>query len=181
MTDSMRLEHYAGRTEYRGLIEKIYVESFPPSERRPVGEWWRMIGDAQSPLQLQIIIDSEGKAVGFISFWRFRRFVYVEHFAIEERHRCGGTGAKAMRAFLEHTHLPVVLEVERRGANEMADRRIGFYMRVGFRPVEGFDYVQPPYAPGLPEVPLLLMSTDPEAVEPSEIADTLFREVYGAR
>ncbi|MDE6628869.1 MAG: GNAT family N-acetyltransferase [Muribaculaceae bacterium] len=163
-------------------IERIYMESFPESERRPAGEWWRMICGGEFPLQLMVICDDEGKeTVGFISFWRFSGFVYVEHFAVDARFRCGGTGSRALGEFLKRIDMPVVLEVERRGANDMADRRIGFYSRMGFHTVDDFDYVQPPYAPGLPSVPLLLMSTRPEAVAPDVVAATLFREVYGVR
>lgn len=176
----VRLERYDGAGPCREEIERIYLCSFPTEERRPEGEWWTLIGSRKCPLELMRIVGPDDVTVGFISFWEFPGFVYLEHFAVDSRYRCGGTGSAALKTFLDQTDLPVVLEVERPGANDMADRRIGFYSRMGFRPEKDFDYVQPPYAPGLPSVPLMLMTSRRGSVSLDDIAATLHREVYGA-
>lgn len=91
--------------------------------------------------------------------------------------RGSGIGAEILR-LLAAEGPPLLLEVEHpKGPGSIEQRRIEFYRRNGFRLLD-YDYVQPPYAPGLPSVPLLLMSTDP-ALDPALAARTLHREVYG--
>ena len=63
--------------------------------------------------------------------------------------------------------------------NRFRQLQLDFYRRNGFRLLD-YDYVQPPYAPGLPSVPLLLMSTDP-ALDPALAARTLPPALYRPR
>ena len=79
---------------------------------------------------------------------------------------------------IKDSGLPLILEVELPGANDMASRRIGFYERCGFTAHHDVDYIQPAYAPGLPSIPLLLMSTAP-IPEPDRTISDLHRIVYG--
>lgn len=131
------------------------------------------------PFGILVIYGTEGEAAGFITYWTFDSFVYVEHFAVGEKVRGGGLGGKALQEFRKMMARPVVLEVERPGSNDMADRRIAFYRRNGFHTIDSYEYMQPPYAPRLPEVPLLLMCDTPDAVSPAEIDATLRCHVYG--
>lgn len=163
----------------RTKIEHIYLDSFPAEERRPLDSWWTLLDDEESLMTLHLVEDTSGNVIGFITCWHLDGFVYVEHFAIDSNRRCGGTGSSALRQMLAMQLLPVVLEVEHAEANEMASRRIGFYNRVGFSPIENFDYIQPPYSEGLPAVPLLLMTTKPGEIAPSDIRRQLHRVVYG--
>lgn len=163
--------------EYMERARRLYLESFPPEERRP----WEQIAspcDGAGP-QLRMIADSAGEFAGLITTWRFPAFVYVEHFAIEPSRRGTGIGGEAISLLISRERLPVVLEVERPDAQiPTTERRIRFYARYGFK-ILPFNYIQPPYSPQLPEVPLMLMSTAP-APDPAEISRTLHREVYGA-
>lgn len=155
-------------------IEKLYTEAFPPEERRP---WSSLAGDGNPELRS---IVRDGELAGMISYWHFGTFAYVEHFAIDPSLRGGGTGSEVLTELRRRLGGPVVLEVERPAdSNPMAARRIEFYRRNGFH-VLSYDYIQPPYAPGLPSVPLLLMSTD-QSIAPADVAATLHSEVYGVR
>ena len=84
----------------------------------------------------------------------------MEHFAIISAMRGGGLGGEAIRNFVAADPMPVILEVEPSGSNDMADRRIAFYERCGFTGHRDFEYIQPPYSPGLPEVPLMPTATN---------------------
>lgn len=157
----------------------LYMESFPPEERRP----WEQIAsardDAAGP-HLLMIADSASDFAGFITMWRFPEFIYVEHFAIEPSRRGSGIGGEAISLLISRETLPVVLEVERPDPQiPMTKRRIRFYARYGFK-ILPFNYIQPPYEPGLPEVPLMLMSTQP-ALDPLDVSIILHREVYGVK
>ncbi len=75
--------------------------------------------------------------------------------------------------------LPTVLEVEPAPADQphsLPSRRIRFYERAGFSIIDR-GYVQPPYSPALPAVPLWLMSTN-LTISPARVAATLHRKVY---
>lgn len=156
-------------------FETLYLSAFPPEERRP----WHQISnpaDARGPRMLAVRA-ADGTAAGFITYWEFDSFIYGEHFAIDPSRRSGGIGSEAIRAFASHFAKPVVIEVEPEDAPDpMAARRIGFYRRNGFELLD-YDYVQPPYAPGLPPVPLRLMATD-AALNAEEAAKIIHRHVY---
>ena len=148
----------------------------PRNDARPT----TFSGSPTPPVRLSayLICDDAGHYAGFISYWQFDTFAYIEHFAVNPAARGGGIGACALREFKAMSGLPVVLEVERPGSNDMADRRIAFYRRNGFHTIDSYDYIQPPYAPGLPEVPLLLMCDRPDRIDPAHVDATLRGEVY---
>lgn len=77
-----------------------------------------------------IIFDNE-TPVGFITYWDFNDFYYVEHFAIDPTLRNGGYGKKTLDYLCKELDRPIVLEVEM-PVEEMAKRRINFYQRQGF-------------------------------------------------
>ena len=101
---------------------------------------------------------------------------YIEHFAVSHDRRGNGTGQNALRALMEMMPASYVLEVEPKETGDIARRRIGFYSKLGFTPREEFDYLQPPYDDGLPEVPLTLMTTGD--IEPENAAKQLWDVVY---
>lgn len=154
-------------------LRQLYLDSFPPEERRP----WEEIADPSRLPRLLAIVLSDGSTAGFVTIWPFAAFTYIEHLATDPGLRGRGIGAQVMAA-LSTAHAPLLLEVERpAGLGSIEARRIGFYRRCGLHLLD-HDYIQPPYAPGLPSVPLLLMSTDP-ALDAPAAAATLHREVYG--
>lgn len=143
------------------FAKPLYFNSFPPEERRDWIQLATLLRDAHSPAKLGII-SSRNRPVGFITLWELGECVYVEHFAIAPQARSGGIGAKALQRVIGAVSRPIVLEVELPDAGPDARRRIAFYERNSLTPFPEWNYIQPPYSPGLPEVPLMLMSTDPQ-------------------
>lgn len=156
-------------------IKDLYLASFPAEERR---EWTQFCHNASHNIATLYGICSDGLLAGFFTAWNLSNGVrYIEHLATNPDFRNRGIGAKALRIFTEaDTDKPVLVEVERPGMTPEADRRIGFYQRCGFTPYPLFDYIQPPYADGLPEVPLMLMATG--EIDPADTARCLHTEVY---
>lgn len=156
------------------IIKDIYFSSFPESERRP---WEQIVGPAASGEPTLYGIINDGRLIGMATLWHFDRFVYVEHLAVSNKLRNGGTGTAALHRILEIAgDRPVVIEVEPPTADDpMASRRIGFYRRNGFEIIDR-GYVQPPYSAGQPEVSLYLMSTTP--FPPHVATSTLHKRVY---
>ena len=152
-------------------IKRIYFEAFPPEEQRP----WHLLLQSDGKPEFKAIYDGETLA-GMVTYWNFDTFVYIEHLAIDPSLRGSGLGAQTLAYLRQELALPLLLEVEPPcPENSMAARRIGFYRRNGFE-ILPYDYIQPPYSPGLPSVPLLLMST--AALNPHLSAQTLHRQVY---
>ncbi|NDW18083.1 N-acetyltransferase [Dysgonomonas sp. 216] len=137
-----------------GFIERIYIESFPPDERRPVNEFRQLIAD-DNEFSVYMLLNEEER-MGFLTYWTFDTFIYAEHFAIVPEHRNGGIGKSVMEAFIASTKLPLILEVEMPDT-EMAQRRIGFYKRVGFK-LWDISYKQPPYQEAYEALPMMLMT-----------------------
>lgn len=142
-------------------IHALYHNSFPKEERRP---WESLVSLIGTPFfTLYIATDTAtGRMAGFMTMWRLPRAMYVEHLAVEPSMRCNGVGGMLVDMAREVAGtLPLVVEVELPETGPDASRRISFYERHGFSVIEDVTYFQPPYAPGLPDVQLLLMSTAP--------------------
>jgi len=156
----------------------LYLTAFPASERRTGAEWRSQLRKGD-PFHL-FFIAKEKHFAGFISFWDFAEFTYVEHFAIEVTTRGGGIGGTAIDALrLQKPRL--VLEVEP-PTDETARRRIGFYGRHGFR-LSASPYLQPPYRKGGKWLPLMLMTTDATFLQEAfaETKATIYKHVYAVR
>jgi ribosomal protein S18 acetylase RimI-like enzyme len=156
-------------------IERTYTEAFPPAERRDfalVAELLR-----EEPRFTLCSLLYEDRYIGFISFWRFEAFAYIEHFAIDASERNKGWGGIVLRQFTRKIH-PVVLETEP-PSDKISRRRIGFYERAGFV-LSPHPYLQPPYRRGEAAVPLRLMSYGEidAGRDFGQIRQTLYRHVY---
>ncbi len=142
-------------------IHKLYHSSFPKEERRPWEHLTGLISSQMPYFRLFAAHDTDDNFVGFISRWTLPDAYYIEHFAVEPEHRGNGVGGCILEHILNGSDRPVVLEVELPGTTSDATRRIEFYRRHGFETMDDFTYFQPPYAPGVPDVQLMLMTTRP--------------------
>lgn len=154
----------------------IIERSFPSNERRRKAEH---LAEFNSGFFRSLCLCGE-RLVGFLNFWDFADFVYIEHFAVDPQLRGKGTGTAIMNKALElNPTRTKVLEAEPPELSDTAFRRIGFYKRLGFlqNPME---YWQPPITANEPPVMLSLLST-PALLSKSEYAEiqgTIYREVY---
>ena len=78
-------------------LEAIYLESFPPEERRPFAD----IFSGRNPLKALAIHDG-GRAVGLLTYWDFADFCYIEHFATSPAVRGRGIGSEALERFMSY-------------------------------------------------------------------------------
>ncbi len=181
MNTNIQLRSLVVGTPDFDAAEKLYVDSFPPAERRMVDDWRRLVEGAVPAFRALSIVSSDADFLGFITCWDFRTFLYVEHFAVSPHSRGGGIGGKALDALLQmYGNRPFVLEVEPPVA-EMAVRRIRFYERHGFV-LSDLPYVQPCYAGNSGDgLPLNLMTTNGAFLydNAAEVRGTIYREVYG--
>lgn len=158
-------------------IKSTYESSFPVCERRDFDLLTGLL--TRQPRFVAYALLRDGEYAGFVTWWKFDDFSYVEHLAIDASARNGGIGGEAMRAFLAQSATPVVLEVEP-PTDEMSRRRIGFYERLGFV-LDSHSYLQPPYRKDDAWLPLQLMSYGNAnlAQRYEKVRDTIYRYVYG--
>jgi GNAT superfamily N-acetyltransferase len=137
-------------------METLLVSSFPEEEYRQLEEL-REYTDRTGNFHNNIVFDGD-LPIGFLTYWKFESFCYVEHFATNPALRNGGYGSRAMAYLCDWLGCPVVLEVERPSGpdDEMPRRRVGFYQRLGFKLWRN-DYRQPPYRQGGTSLPMYLM------------------------
>lgn len=170
---------YTSDIQLYKFMEDILVDAFPPEEYRPL-EVLREYTDQTDNFYNNIILDDD-LPVGFITYWDFDNFYYVEHFATNPALRNGGYGKRTLDFLSSYLKKPIVLEVER-PIEEMAKRRINFYERQGFIVWEK-DYNQPPYRPGDGFLPMYIMASgnlDPEK-DYEEVKKKLYTSVYGVK
>lgn len=174
--------NYIEKTPKKDLIESVrclYEYSFPPEERRDFGLLLDIFKHKEVFKILVAHTDSDEFA-GFLSFWDFGGFVYVEHFAVCPDLRGNGIGEHILRYFVKSVSKPVVLEVEPPIKGDMTERRVAFYIRNGALLHDGIQYTQPAYSPELSPVELKLMSFgEIDESQFPEIIRTIHKEVYG--
>lgn len=137
-------------------IVPLYMGSFPFTERRTVESM-------SQALALEIVyfyrIFLKNKCIGMMHFWILSSVVYGEHFAVDPDLRNQGNGRLLLRTVLANLEKPLLIEVEP-PESDLQMRRLKFYEREGLAVVKS-DYKQPPYQISLPDVPLYLMSSEP--------------------
>ncbi|BEH00487.1 GNAT family N-acetyltransferase [Bacteroides sedimenti] len=162
--------------EYYRFAENLLADAFPVEERRELS-LQRDYTDHNNRFHNNILLSNE-EPVGFISYWDFDRFCYVEHFAIDPSLRSNGYGQKVLTSLKEKLQCPIVLEVEL-PEEEISIRRIGFYQRHGFQ-LWKEEYQQPPYRKGDGYLPMWLMADgDLNCEKDFEVVrDCIYKEVY---
>lgn len=161
------------------FVEDLYITAFPTDERRPIYKMYSLYNEEDSPYNIELIEEGE-HTVGFITYWDFEKFIFIEHFSISGKHRNGGFGKKALTEFMKKiNHREVVFEVETE-VNEMAKRRIGFYQRLGFKLWPQHPYTQPSYTEhGSPIAMHLMTSANFDLTKHVDhVVDTLYKTVY---
>ena len=163
--------------QYYKFIEDLLVDAFPQHERRDP-EAQRRLTDSE-PRFFNNIIFSDDKPVGFMTYWKFDDFNFLEHFAIHPKCRSKGYGQMVLNYIEEALEGPAVLEVERPGC-ENSRRRVEFYRRLGFT-LWDKDYHQPPYRSTDQPTPMNIMvhgNLDPDK-DFDRVRRTIYVNAYG--
>lgn len=138
------------------FVEKLYIESFPPEERRSVLHMHRLM-ENEACFHVNVFIDKNETRIGFVNYWVFDTFIYLEHFAIQPEYRSAGHGRKALHSLIKTTTLPLVGEIELPDSSEFAMKRLKFYQRLDFKAWD-IPYIQPPYEDGFEPIPMMLIT-----------------------
>ncbi|MGZ2370292.1 GNAT family N-acetyltransferase [Ancylomarina sp. YFZ004] len=141
----------------------LYEDAFPLEERRLINSQAAIMNHPNYHFELIFQIDC---FLGILFWWGFDDLRYIEHFATLPAHRGKGYGKEILELFIQRDSRPIVLEVEL-PENEIEQRRIQFYERIGFHLTDHF-YQQPVYNEGDLPLQLLLMSY-PKGISAKEL------------
>lgn len=158
----------------------LYNESFPFNEKRifedekHLDNFIKMKGGKFNAFSA---VDGD-LYLGFLSYWTFEGYTYIEHFAIAPDQRGKNLGRMMLNHLFKEVSPNVLVEVEP-SETEEAQKRIQFYEKNGFKIRKEFNYTQPSYGgKGQTAVPMLLMTHgDVDLHNINSIKDML-KEVY---
>lgn len=106
----------------------LYEKSFPKIERRKYKDQIKIFNNSSYHLDAYY---QESRLIGFISYWEFETYIYLEHFAINELLRGRGYGKRLLRELISNTEKIIVLEIEPI-VDEVSQNRKNFYESLGF-------------------------------------------------
>lgn len=153
-------------------IFKAYCLAFPPEERRNERQYSALFDTGEAEV---LLIEHDNTQIGYLIIWKLSHYIYIEHFEVFPEFRSKKYGSLILEEF-QKIHPGIVLESEPENKNEVAERRIRFYERNGFKIIDR-DYIQPSYGEEKESVHLYLLSTKP--ADAADIAREIHRLVYG--
>lgn len=145
-------------------IFSSYEKTFPEDERRDEAQFFALL---EHPASFIFSVKNEETSVGYIILWELNDFYFVEHFEVFEEFRNLKLGSQIL-AELEAKFGQIILESEPSSLNELAARRIQFYLRNGYTVISR-DYLQPSYGAGKNPLQLYLLSN----YEVADLAHTI--------
>lgn len=162
----------------------MYQDSFPYEERRKPSEIVARLDEEQSdcPVELHLIIDEESldeeqTLIAFALTYRLPSAIYIEYLCTAPHLRNGGIGTSLVKSLVRHySNKPLILEAEPKGYSDLAERRLSFYQRHGFK-IHDYPYLQPAYHDDTEPVALLLLSRG-NVANISTLAQEIHRYAY---
>lgn len=121
-------------------VYEVIEKAFPLSEYRTFDEQMVLM---ELPYFNAMLIEAENALVGILIEWELEHAIYLEHLAVNPEIRGKGLGSILMREYLSKSANNIVLEVEDIDT-EIAQRRIGFYERLGFT-LSNISFKQPQF------------------------------------
>lgn len=143
------------------VFKELYSISFPIFEQR-------------TPLQQELAFanpgyhligyEENGVFTGFISYWEFAGYVYIEHFAISRALRGNGFGSKIVQDFIASEKDKIVLLEIDPVIDEISAARLKFYQKSGFYE-NPYSHMHPPYRQGYEGHFLVILTTQRKITE----------------
>lgn len=107
---------------------QLYKASFPIFEQRTVTQ---QISALENSAYRLTAFNDDGRFVGFVAWWEFDSYLYVEHFAVDESLRGKGYGNAVLRELIDKVNKTVVLEIDP-VVDRVSEARLRFYTKCGF-------------------------------------------------
>lgn len=152
----------------------IYIEAFPPRERRNEEQLKRLINES-SNMHFNVVL-LEGKTAGLFVYWDMSDFFFLEHLAISANMRNHKTGQHVLNWIAENLNELRLMEVEPITSDEFAPRRIAYYKRNSYKILDK-SYQQPSYSDRNMHYPMWIMGNH-ETAELTKYLEEIITEVY---
>lgn len=138
----------------------LYKASFPIFEQRNCKQQKQAFDDKR----YHLVAYADGdEFIGFIAYWKFQSYRYVEHFAINTLLRGKGYGSKVLTRFVAAEKNPIILEIDP-VVDEISRSRLRFYQKCGFL-TNPHHHTHPPYNADYQPHPLVVLSSSHEISE----------------
>ena len=163
------------KKEYFDSFFALLEQSFPPEEYRKKEKQLALLEDSRYEATVLMQNDT---VTALIGAWKLDDFIFIEHLAVSPALRNKGIGSTFVSEYVSNSSLPVVLEVENIN-EELPQRRIGFYKRLGFV-LTDVCYDQPNFIESNVKIPLRIMyhAKEGAAFDLSKVKDTIFSKIY---
>ncbi len=154
------------------MIDKIWnlmTQCFPSDERSSYEIQKSLFNN---PNYNCIIIEEKDMVVGFVCYWSFENFNYIEHLCVKKENRGQGLGEKLVKKVI-NKNKKIILEIEDTKVenNYMELKRLNFYKSLGFHLIS-CEYFQPPLNKNDQPIKMELL-TYPILFTDEEIKDTI--------
>ena len=163
------------KDDFESFFE-VMKKSFPEIERRTYEGQKSLFDNEQYKVLGYKNIYNEVEA--FIAYWNFEEFIFIEHFAVDEKLRGNKIGTDILRKFLNKYSKRIILEVELPD-DHISVKRVGFYNRMGFN-LNNHEYLQPHLQKVMYLLPLKIMSY-PEDISNEDfikMKNKVYKKVY---
>lgn len=134
-------------------IFAVYEKTFPADERRNEEQFLSLL---DHPDCFIFGVKNDDDLAGYVILWKCETFYFLEHFEVFEEFRNLKLGSQILSE-LKEKFSNIILESEPNYLDEMAERRIKFYVRNGFSIISE-NYIQPSYGEGKVQLNLFLLS-----------------------
>ncbi|WP_404812303.1 GNAT family N-acetyltransferase [Capnocytophaga canimorsus] len=135
-------------------FRELYVTSFPIFEQRTEPQQKSAFSCEKYHL---ISYYDEENFVGFIAYWEFDNYLYIEHLAINTSLRGKGYGSQLLNDFISSTSKIVLLEIDP-VIDEISEARLRFYKKCGFYS-NPYLHSHPAYRVDYPPHTLIVLTT----------------------
>lgn len=138
----------------------VYSVSFPIYEQRTSEQHKKALASSNYIVQCY---EREGAFLGFVVYWIFADYIYIEHLAIHPEQRGKSFGSLILKQFIAQHKLRVLLEID--PLNDCKSiKRYEFYKKVGFIMNEHI-HTHPAYREGYEDHELLVLTTQEKITE----------------
>lgn len=121
-------------------LRELYSRAFPKFEQRTFEHQAKGL---TADNYFLYAYQEDGAFIGFVAYWSFDDYIYIEHYAISDEVRGKGYGSRLLSDLLSKTEKTVILEIDP-VVDEVSTKRLSFYRGLGF--VENnYSHVHPPY------------------------------------
>lgn len=137
-----------------GVVRELYSQSFPIFEQRTEAQQECAFSSANYHM---VAYEEDAVLIGFVAYWEFDDYVYIEHCAINRELRGQGYGSRLLSGFISECPKRVLLEIDP-VMDEVSKARLGFYRKCGFHE-NPHPHFHPPYRKGFKAHPLRVLTT----------------------